>query len=259
MKTIFLALVLLISGVIFLSYVISGPGKQSKAVAAGDKNPGAGVSVLELFTSQGCSSCPPADRLLGKYANMQNVIALSYHVDYWNRLGWKDPFSTSAFSRRQTGYGTIFKSSGIYTPQLIINGEREMVGSDEKKIMQTLKEEQVKEAAASVRINESKTDQNKITISYSIQGNESNAVLNIALVQNKITTSVKTGENSGADLTNYNVVRNFKSVPVAINETNTTTLDMINGADKSNFTLIAFLQNPKTYKIFAATKLRLQY
>ena len=92
------------------------------------------VVVLELFTSEGCSSCPLADNLLPQLASLDAaVIPLSFHVDYWNRLGWKDPFSSAAFSDRQREYGQHFNSDGVYTPQLVVNGEYEMVGSDRRK------------------------------------------------------------------------------------------------------------------------------
>ena len=79
------------------------------------------VILLELFTSQGCSSCPSADRLLDKtLANHKNVIGLSYHVDYWNYIGWKDPFSSKVYSNYQRAYGSKFRSSSIYTPQLAV-------------------------------------------------------------------------------------------------------------------------------------------
>src|SRR5215472_2525698 len=87
-------------------------------------------AVLELFTSEGCSSCPPADRLLPQLANDPNIIPLSFHVDYWDRLGWKDSFSNSEFSDRQKEYAKRFRLSSIYTPQLVVNGEFEMVGTN---------------------------------------------------------------------------------------------------------------------------------
>ncbi|MEO6455801.1 MAG: DUF1223 domain-containing protein [Ginsengibacter sp.] len=253
MKKIISILLLIVSVFIFLSYIVSKsgnpPGNNPK-----QKNVNNNVSVLELFTSQGCSSCPPADRLLGKYAGMENVIALSYHVDYWNRLGWKDPFSSNVFSQRQKDYANVFKLNGVYTPQLIINGEKEMIGSDANKITSALKTEQVKQDAMSLQINEVKTDDDKITINYTIQGNEKNSILNIALIQNKITTSIKAGENNGVELTNYCVVRNFKKIPATPDGTNTATIDLVKGIDKKDLSVVSFLQNSVTYKIFAAKK-----
>lgn len=99
--------------------------------------------VIELFTSEGCSSCPPADALLSKLASAQDVsgadvIALGYHVTYWDRLGWKDPFSLPLATERQQQYSRVFGEDRIYTPQLIVDGREEMVGSDEHAIRQTV-------------------------------------------------------------------------------------------------------------------------
>lgn len=185
---------------------------------------------------------------------MENVIALSYHVDYWNRLGWKDPFSSDAFSQRQKKYAQIFRLSGVYTPQIIINGEKEMIGSDADKIASALKREGTKEPTVSLKINEVKADDSKVILSYTIRGNNDNSILNIALAQNKITTSIKAGENNGINITNYNVIRNFKTMAAAKDETNNATIDLVKGIDKKELTIVVFLQNPATYKIYAAAK-----
>ncbi len=210
--------------------------------------------VLELFTSQGCSSCPPADRLLSSYANREDIAALSFHVDYWNRLGWKDPFSNHKFSERQSNYASSFGSNGVYTPQIVINGEKEMVGSNENKIALTIKQLQKQQSASQIIINEIKTDDKQVWVTYSVKGKLNNTVVNLALVQNKITTSIKAGENGGVTLTNYNVVRNFKTIKSFSEEKNTDTADLVSGLDKKDFTLILFLQDASSNKIYAAVK-----
>src|SRR5690349_9744798 len=88
-------------------------------------------AILELFTSEGCSSCPPADLLLPQLASTDaGIIPLSFHVDYWDQYGWKDPFSNASFTDRQRDYAKHFRLESIYTPQLVINGEKELVGSN---------------------------------------------------------------------------------------------------------------------------------
>jgi hypothetical protein len=105
---------------------------------------GKGFAVLELFTSEGCSSCPPADELLAKIqkeAQGKDIYLLAYHVDYWDRLGWKDVFSNADYSKRQEQYGRWFNSSQIYTPQLIVNGKAEFVGSNEAAIRNAISDQ----------------------------------------------------------------------------------------------------------------------
>ena len=103
-----------------------------------------GTTVIELFTSEGCSSCPPADRVLSMVKEKEqdkNVLVLSYHVDYWNRLGWKDTFSNAANTQRQEYYAEIFQLSSIYTPQAVVNGSAEFAGSDYGKMKEAIEKE----------------------------------------------------------------------------------------------------------------------
>jgi hypothetical protein len=114
--------------------------------------------VVELFTSEGCSSCPPADSILSKLIHEPpikgaEVVALSEHVDYWNRLGWKDPYSAAQFSRRQEEYAQAFGNSSIYTPQMVVDGDVEFVGNDINKAYAAIKKAaQAPKAAVQVRL-----------------------------------------------------------------------------------------------------------
>ncbi len=127
----------ILAGLLIGSLVIlSGSQKRTpdqKPVSLSDAQ---GIVVLELFTSQGCSSCPPADALLAEYAAAHNIhiVPLSFHVDYWNRLGWTDPFSNKVYSERQQWYSEHLPKGSIYTPQLIVNGRGEAVGNNRKMI-----------------------------------------------------------------------------------------------------------------------------
>lgn len=108
-------------------------------LAASPAMAGSSPVVLELFTSEGCSSCPPADKLLAEYVQQdKDVLALSWHVDYWNRLGWADPFSSPAATRRQTSYNQRLGRDYNYTPQMVIQGQQEMTGSDVARIAHTI-------------------------------------------------------------------------------------------------------------------------
>ena len=233
---------------IFCTGSVSADHKKKSDIAA-NKTP----VVLELFTSQGCSSCPPADRLLGSYAGRDNVFPLSFHVDYWNRLGWKDPFSDHAYADRQNIYAAAFGSGDIYTPQLIINGQKEMVGSDEDKIADAIKQFQSEAVSSKIIIDGVTTDGNTISVAYSLQNRPANSVMNIALVQNKAVTSIKAGENNGVTLTDYNVVRSFKTIP-ANAEKDRITVDLLEGIDKKELSLILFLQDVGSHRIYTAIR-----
>ena len=171
----------------------------------GEIKPSDNVVVLELFTSQGCSSCPPADRILNEVKS-ENIIALSYHVDYWNYIGWKDPFSKATYSNKQRAYGSKFRSGTIYTPQLVINGQEHIVGSDRRLLDQKIKTYKAKSNANQVSLSEvSKSDVN-ITFNYEIEGTITDRNIRTILVINERETVVKRGENRNKVLVNTNIV-----------------------------------------------------
>ena len=165
------------------------------------------VIVLELFTSQGCSSCPPADRLLDEVKS-NSIIALSYHVDYWNYIGWKDPFSKSAYTERQRSYGSKFNSSTIYTPQLVINGKEHIVGSNRQALNQKIAKYAAKANANSVKLSEVSKSEDLVRFNYDIGGGLQDRYIRTILVINERKTSVKRGENRNRELINTNIVVN---------------------------------------------------
>lgn len=224
------------------------PGKSmlTETLKAGVKH----VAVLELFTSQGCSSCPSADRLLDEYNNKENVIALSFHVDYWNRLGWKDPYSSSEYTQRQYTYASALNSS-VYTPQLVINGENEMVGSDAKRIDNTLKKIWSQDTNSDISIENVNLSNGKAAINYTISGNTNNYLLNIALVEKKTVTAIKSGENGGVTLNGTNVVRNFKSISKPAVGSGSYVIDIPKDIDLKNMSVVLYLQESNN-KITAA-------
>ncbi|MGJ8594102.1 MAG: DUF1223 domain-containing protein [Aquaticitalea sp.] len=167
------------------------------------------IVVLELFTSQGCSSCPPADELLKeitKEYSDSEVLALSYHVDYWDQIGWKDPFSKSEFSDLQRTYAHKFNNSSIYTPQMVINGKEHFVGSKESVLRSKIKSYSNKSSKNSISVSNVKKNNASISFNYQVEGAIYAKQLRVALVIKERTTSIARGENKNRTLKNSNIV-----------------------------------------------------
>ena len=157
-------------------------------------------TVLELFTSQGCSSCPPADALLGEMAMRDGVLALAYHVDYWDRLGWQDPFSLAAATARQRAYGRALGLSGIYTPQLVVNGVHDLVGFDRAGLTALLRPSQV---GVGILL---RAEGGTLAIEIEAAAAQS-AEMTLVAYRQRVETLVTRGENAGRRLTDYAIVR----------------------------------------------------
>ncbi len=158
--------------------------------------------VLELFTSQGCSSCPPADALLTELAGRGDLLPLAFHVDYWNRLGWRDEYSSPKFTLRQRDYAELFPDGQVYTPQLVINGSRQVVGSDR--------------FAVQVALKAAKSDPD-IAMQLTANGIEVAAGTGHGTVwlvgyDPEHSTPVARGENEGRVLVESNIVRSLQAV-----------------------------------------------
>ena len=166
------------------------------------------VVVLELFTSQGCSSCPPADVLLDRAKKdfPDRVFALSYHVDYWNYIGWEDPFSKSAYTIKQRAYNRKFRSRSNYTPQLVVNGSEHFVGSNGSKLFSKIDAYGKKDVANKVVISNVEKKGATISFDYTINGKLEGKNLRSVIVLDERTTSVKRGENRNRTLKNSNIV-----------------------------------------------------
>jgi hypothetical protein len=161
--------------------------------------------VVELFTSQGCSSCPPADALLGELARRPNVVALAYHVDYWDDLGWKDRFAIPQSGQRQQGYARRLSSSGAFTPQAVISGDTSVVGSNRAAIDRALAEP--RDALAVVL---SRADAN-LQIDLPERWREPMDLYVISYLS-EATTPIGRGENARRSLKEFNIVRSFVRV-----------------------------------------------
>lgn len=176
--------------------------------------PVAGNSVLELFTSQGCSSCPPADALLAELAEKPGIVALSYSVDYWNYLGWHDTLSSAANSDRQREYAKARGDGRVYTPQVVVDGILHVNGSDEKAIDQAM--EDADKRLANIRVPVSMHgDGDTLVINVGAAPDQSYtraATIWLAIAKEKETVSVTRGENRGRTLSYYHPVRELSPV-----------------------------------------------
>ena len=217
-----------------------------------------GVVVLELFTSQGCSSCPPADALLAEYAAAHNehIIPLSFHVDYWNRLGWADPFSDKIYSERQQWYSTHLPKGSVYTPQLIVNGRGEAVGNNRKTVGSLVQNELSVQNKETISVADITIDRNALSFHYRSTNSNKQQVVNIALIQKQATTSVKAGENKGVTITNHNIVRSFATLP--INHEGSGSINLPARFKSSEYALVLYVQNKNDLSISAAIMKDLQ-
>src|SRR5580698_9549864 len=163
---------------------------------------GKGFAVLELFTSEGCSSCPPADELMAeiqKESKGKAVYILAYHVDYWNNQGWKDSFSSAAYSKRQVQYGDWLNQPQIYTPQLIINGKAEFVGSDESAIRSAISKQLATKPADTLTL-QAQQYNGALKVQYKVTKAIKGSDLLIAIIQKAAQSEVGGGENTGRTL-----------------------------------------------------------
>ncbi|MFL5788494.1 MAG: DUF1223 domain-containing protein [Flavisolibacter sp.] len=214
------------------------------------KNSSNGYAVIELFTSEGCSSCPPADEAVGSLIkeNQANVAVLAFHVDYWDNLGWKDPFSSSNYTERQRQYGNTFHLSSIYTPQAVVNGSEEFVGSSRHELHETINRELASTTNRAIRLTAFENGKNKIEVQFSTAISKSEE-LNIALVQLHAVNAIKKGENHGKTLDHYNIVRLFQVIALSKTGNGSLNFTLPEGLFAKDCKVIAFSQEINSRKI----------
>lgn len=216
-----------------------------------------GFAVVELFTSEGCSSCPPADELMAK---LQQVYAgkplyiLAFHVDYWNRLGWKDVFSDGAYTNRQRRYANWLHLETVYTPQVVVNGTREYVGADENAITGAINQSLGQPAVSTLT---GKARHTGDTIAVQVEpAAEKNTELVLALVQHAAQSNVRAGENAGKQLSHIQIVRQL--LYVSAHEKSSVTMMAPKGFNEKDWELIGFTQNKRDGRIMNAARFSFQ-
>ena len=211
------------------------------------------VSILvELFTSQGCSSCPPADRVLAQLDQQPvpgiEFLVLSEHVDYWNRLGWTDPYSSAALTARQQRYGQRFSLDGVYTPQAVVHGQAQLVGSDSAKLLAAARQAATRpQIALAITDFERSNGRLKGRVTGAIPPK---ATLVAALAADPTPTAVPRGENSGRQLAHVAVVRRL----VNLDPSGQFDLEDLPGSTR----LVVFVQSPKQGEVLGAAQQRLK-
>ena len=246
-RRLFIIPILSLSSLITTSFIRDAENKASQ-----------GFAVVELFTSEGCSSCPAADEAVIDIANRYktNVFILGFHVDYWNYLGWKDAFSNAGYSERQKQYAAAFSLNSIYTPQIVVNGETEFVGSDKNKLQKNIEKELSNNTTSSIELSARETDDKKILVNVKT-GNQPNGKINIALVQLKAQSNVAGGENAGRQLHHINIVRDFKTTD-ATGKQASVILNLPAGLLKKDCNVIAFIQDKNTLRTIDAASVTIQ-
>jgi len=168
--------------------------------------------VVELFTSQGCSSCPPADALLGELAARPDIVALAFHVDYWDYIGWKDPHANPASTARQRSYAGALGLRMVYTPQMVVDGRTDVVGSARGEVTSAI-EDAAQRPKLAVAIEPDGNGGHRVVIpaaSGELAGRE--ATIWLAVFDSAQETKVKRGENGGRTLKEYNIVREWRQI-----------------------------------------------
>ncbi|MBL7994168.1 DUF1223 domain-containing protein [bacterium] len=259
MKTNFLligSIALFVTSAIYVSMVFVPPQSDKAAEIVPPS-----FAVVELFTSEGCSSCPSADELLGKLLseykeNALPVYFLAYHVDYWNYLGWKDDYSKKEYTQRQSRYGETFALQSVYTPQMIVNGSTEFVGSNRSRAETAVKSALSRQAEVRIDlkgcfiINDS-----TVKVIYAVDNFFADMVLNFAVVERGLSREIRRGENAGRTLKHHNVVRAFQNTQVK-NQSEMTLIvppEMV----VKNASLIVFAQHSSSMEIVGAAELEI--
>jgi hypothetical protein len=262
----------LVAIILFLGLVARVPGTTGRAAAglppANTQLPAVGSTpvLVELFTSEGCSSCPPADALLMRLGRTQpvreaSVIVLEEHVDYWDRLGWKDPFSSQAATARQEEYGEAFGGQQVYTPQMVVDGHAEFVGNSEGEALRAVR---AAGSAPKSAVHLSWADGGMLAIHIdpligATQGDPPQVIL--AVAENMLHSDVRRGENAGRALEHDGVVRQLITVgkvdAVSTGFSSTIAVRTAHEWNRANLRAIVFVQERHTRRVLAAAAIPL--
>jgi hypothetical protein len=233
-----------------IAVAIAAIGFGGRPAPAADK-----LVVVELFTSQGCSSCPPADRLMAKLARRDGILALSFHVDYWDDIGWKDPYSIAAATKRQKSYRRAFNKRFVYTPQIVIDGRFEVSGARLSSVPAKLESARAR-PKIDVLVDRLGDGMAEVRIAAG-EKSEPPADVWVVLFDREHITRVASGENKGRSLTSTNVVRSFQRLGVWRGSALTFTLPLMALGGKGRDSCAIIVQKPGPGPIIGAAAIRL--
>ncbi len=241
-----------------LAFALAGAWARPSDAAPGDSP---GVAVVELFSSEGCSSCPPAERYLADLAEEarrsgRRILPLEFHVDYWNHLGWADPFSSAAFSRRQEDYVRALDLAQMYTPQMIVNGTEEFMGSDRGRGARAVELALSHAPRVQVRAWAKRAGKGWL-VSYHLSGATDGALVCVALVESGLVSHVARGENSGRTLEHTGVVRRFEVVPATRGNEGSLTLVPAEAIRAGKGKAVVFVQDLRSSAILGGAAIEL--
>src|SRR5882762_4471153 len=254
---------------VFAVMAVIRPRPQS---ASADAGPTRTPVVVELFTSEGCSSCPPADNLLIQMAEQQpiknaEVIALEEHVDYWNELGWVDPFSSGEWTARQQVYAGVLGNGNVYTPQMVVDGKTEFVGSQSQKAWQAVEQAAAQQKARVTLRQGNSADSGTENLSVTITklpetAGRDTAEVWLAITETGLHSAVKRGENAGEDLHHAAVVRSMRKIGEAKAKGETSfagdaTVPLKKEWKRENLKAVLFVQEKKSRRILGAAEIRI--
>jgi hypothetical protein len=252
----------IVAALLLSALAVSWPSESLSASPDSNAKP----IIVELFTSEGCSSCPPADALLLNLEKTQsvqgaNIIAIEEHVDYWNHDGWIDPYSSSDWTQRQIDYVTRFKDKEPYTPQLIVDGQVEMTGGQEQKVVQA-----IQQAAGQPRTDVTLTaatstpDGAQIDVRLGkLTGNSDHDTAEVwmAVTESGLSSSVGAGENAGKKLYHASVLRSLHKIGVANPQSDSAfeasqKVKFKSSWNRRNLQVAVFIQEKKSMRILGA-------
>jgi len=253
-------------------------GAQASEAQASEAQPtqGGTAVLVELFTSEGCSSCPPADELLASLERTQpiagaQIITLSEHVDYWNRLGWTDPYSSARFSARQSQYARRFNKDDVYTPQMVVDGSAEFVGSNAGRAREAIAEAARRTGKATVTLTVARHAAATLPVEIPVAVRIENipaiatgdtAEVLLAIAESELRSDVSRGENSGRSLRHMGVVRRLSQIGTIDSKSggtfNVNSLVRIEKAWKrENLKAVVFIQERASRRVLGVAQLQL--